>query len=120
MRVEILTWADFDSAIEVLVEKVVSSGRIFSNIYGIPRGGLVVAVALSHRLDLPVIMSVDLVSGSTLVVDDISDGGTTLSAFAGKVGAVATIHIVSGTKVVPDFFVWYRLEKWVHYPWEKV
>jgi len=117
---QIFTWRDFDEAIRKLSSAVKSSGDDFENVYGVPRGGLVVAVALSHCLDLPVITDVGLVSLGTLVVDDISDSGVTLSTFVGRVGAFATIHIVEGTKVVPDFFASHRLVEWVVYPWEKV
>jgi len=117
---QVFTWHEFDIAVHVLSSDIQSSGKVFKDIYGVPRGGLVVAVALSHSLDLPIITDVGLVSSNTLVVDDISDGGATLSAFVGRVGAIATIHIVEGTKVVPDFFASHRLAEWVHYPWEKV
>jgi len=117
---QLFTWHDFDDAMCTLSLAIQSSGKVFKDIYGIPRGGLVVAVALSHLLNLPVITDKGLVSSSTLVVDDISDGGTTLSTFVGRVGAIATIHIVEGTKVVPDFFALRRLAEWVVYPWEKV
>ena len=117
---QIFTWSEFDDAMCTLSLAIQSSGKVFKNIYGVPRGGLVVAVALSHLLDLSVITDAKLISSSTLVVDDISDSGNTLNVFMGWAGAFATIHIVGGTKVIPDFFVWHRLEKWVVYPWEKV
>ena len=74
---QLFTWHDFDDAMRMLSLTIQSSGKIFNDIYGVPRGGLVVAVALSHLLDLPMITDVGLVSSSTLVVDDISDSGTT-------------------------------------------
>jgi len=117
---QLFTWYEFDYVIQKLSSDIQSSGKVFKDVYGVPRGGLVVAVALSHILDLPMITDTGLVGSSTLVVDDISDSGNTLGVYLGWVGAIATVHIVKGTKVVPDFFVLYRLADWVVYPWERV
>ena len=118
MKTEVFTWTDFDSAIKVLTEKVVSCGRVFTNIYGIPRGGLVVAVALSHSLGLPVLTNRKCVTLGTLVVDDISDTGKALLPFALGGHAIATLHVVPTTRVQPTFFVQVRKLDWIKYPWE--
>ncbi len=125
----IFTWKDFQEAVEVIVnglrkvdrerrgysiEELGLSFKSFDGIYGIPRGGLVLAVCLSHRLDLPLR---DSVNDRTIVVDDIADTGETL--FPYRDNLIATIHWVEGSKVKPKV---YALEKtrgeWVRYPWE--
>lgn len=118
MQTEVFTWADFDSAIKVLAKKVISSDLVLTSIYGIPRGGLVVAVALSHSLGLPVLVNRERVTILTLIVDDISDTGNTLLPFAFESNTIATLHIVPTTRVRPTFFVRIRKAGWVAYPWE--
>ncbi len=118
MQTEVFTWADFDSAIKVLAKKVISSDLVLTSIYGIPRGGLVVAVALSHSLGLPVLVNRERVTILTLVVDDISDTGKTLLPFASKGNTIATLHMVPTTFVQPTFFVRIRKAGWVAYAWE--
>ena len=90
---------------------------------GIPRGGLVVAVRLSHLLDVPLIDStVHLLPTSTLVVDDIADTGRTLERF--RKGCVhvyiATLYYHKQSSVVPDFWVREKTDKWIVFPWEQV
>lgn len=49
-----LTWADFDRAVAVLAALVNRTPT--RRLYGIPRGGLCLAVALSHATGLPLSM----------------------------------------------------------------
>ena len=49
-----------------------------SNIYGIPRGGLCLAVALSHKLNIKISKKP---TKYTLIVDDIFETGMTLNNF---------------------------------------
>ena len=41
------TWSEFDKSVEEIADKC--KFREFSGIYGVPRGGLCLAVALSHN-----------------------------------------------------------------------
>lgn len=50
----------------------------YKNIYGIPRGGVLVALELSKHLGLPV---ADAPGPDTLIVDDLIDSGRTLEAY---------------------------------------
>lgn len=117
MSIETFTWADFDAATKLLAEKIVRAGLRFANVYGIPRGGLIVAVALCHRLDLPLLTDAGKIGPDTLVVDDICDSGKTLLPYVGKC-TTAALHVVPGACVRPDFFVRVRVSDWVIYPWE--
>ena len=113
---ETFTWLDFDTAIEELAAKIKSSGLKFDGIYGIPRGGLVVAVALSHRLELP--LTFDTEGSLVLVVDDICDSGKTLAPYMQEF-VTAVIHIVKSVSAYPSFWVRVRGADWVKYPWER-
>ena len=68
------------------MKKNTISFKQIKNIYAIPRGGLPLAVSLSHRLNLPIIMNETEISPQTLVVDDIFDSGATLK----EVGRILT------------------------------
>ena len=46
-----LNWIQFDWAVETITTRYVSHS--FSGVYGVPRGGVCLAVALSHSLTLP-------------------------------------------------------------------
>lgn len=69
MNIRHITWADFDDALAVLPRPVCDS------FYPIPRGGLVLAVALSHRWNKPIVSRPTHMS---IIVDDIVDSGKTL------------------------------------------
>jgi len=120
-NVEVMTWDEFQKEIEMLSLEI-RAGMIkapflkCNTIYGIPRGGLVVAVVLSHLLDFPLVTNPEHIGQKTLVVDDISDTGKTLSQF--RTNVTATLHIVKDTTYVPNFFRKERLAEWVKYPWE--
>lgn len=120
MSEEVFTWADFDRAVDDLLEKM--HGVDVAAIYGIPRGGLPLAVSLSHRLQVPILQTITdsiFYSGHILVVDDISDSGKTLQRIALPMRAItATIHITKHTDFIPDFHYVPRHADWVHYPWE--
>jgi len=113
---EVFTWQQFDNAVGIIAEGLKYYEGRFDNIYGVPRGGLVLAVALSHRLGLPVVKDCD---SRSVVVDDISDSGKTLQPFQQRGNVLATIHIVPESVVYPEIWVHVRRADWVIYPWEK-
>jgi len=49
------TWSEFDKSVEEIADKC--RFKEFSGIYGVPRGGLCLAVALSHKLKINLISS---------------------------------------------------------------
>ena len=121
MNKEYMTWKQFDEACYKLAEKLKSLK--FKNIYGIPRGGLIVAVRLSHLLDIPVISDVKDISFFTILADDIADTGKTLdfliSEHASKGSCVATLYYHKQSRVVPDIWIHEKKDRWIVFPWEK-
>ena len=69
-----LSWADFDACVQVLTQRY--GGRSFDGVFGIPRGGLCLAVGLSHSLDLPLLPAPN---NHCLIVDDDSVSYTHLT-----------------------------------------
>jgi len=111
----LLTWEDVGNAIKVLTDKIKKSKLKFDGIYGIPRGGLPIAVALSHTLGLPLLLHP---TKNTLVVDDISDRGYTLQSYKNR--KIACLYTSNWTVTVPDFYVLKKEHKtdWIIFPWE--
>ena len=55
MTKEYITWNKIEKAIDVIDEKIPKELKNqVRGIYGIPRGGLIPAVMLSHRLKIPI------------------------------------------------------------------
>jgi hypothetical protein len=116
-----LTWKDIEDAVESLAYQIKSSGDSLEAITGLPRGGLIPAVLLSHKLNLPYVSIADDCEkyDNILVVDDICDSGETLKQYH-QLFSTATIHYKQLALVKPDFY--YSLapdDKWIVYPWEQ-
>lgn len=120
------TWEEFDEAVEemtIAVKEAIDYSHIDA-IYGVPRGGLTLGVALSHALDLPLIPSSVVYDGkqkSLLVVDDISDTGETLIGISDTVenSLFYTLHYDQNSAFKPDFYYASNDDCWISYPWEK-
>ena len=107
------TWEEFDKSIYEIFEH--SRNWNLSGIYGIPRGGLCLAVALSHRLNLEIL---DQPKDNTLIVDDIYDSGKTLNKYRNYSGLK---HYVLVSKSKPTWWNSVHIENknnWVIFPWE--
>ena len=70
------TWYDFDKSVEQIAIKC--KFKEFSGIYGVPRGGLCLAVSLSHKLNIELISEP---LKNSLIVDDVYETGLTLTTF---------------------------------------
>lgn len=107
-----IDWEDFGLLIDQLAKKI--KGK-FDGIYGIPRGGLMIAVPLSHKLKLPLLL---YPTKNSLVVDDISDTGKTLKRYEYK--KIACLFSTDWTETKPDWYTSVKLSKkdWIVFPWE--
>ncbi len=112
-----LTWGVYGILIKQLAIQIINSKHKFDGIYGVPRGGLPIAVSLSHSLKLPILL---YPTEKTLVVDDISDTGKTLQSHKNK--CIATLYSTKWTKTKPDYYVGEKLNKkdWIVFPWETI
>ena len=107
------TWREFDKSVEHIANKCKLSD--FSGIYGVPRGGLCLAVSLSHKL------KINLLSEpikNSLIVDDVYETGITLNTFKNIEGAM---FFVLFSKIKP---LWWNTvhisekSEWIVFPWE--
>ena len=107
------TWNDFDKSVEHIAKKC--SFLEFSGIYGIPRGGLCLAVALSHKLKINLISEP---KKNSLIVDDVYETGITLNTFKDIEGAM---FFVLFSKIKPTWWNTVHISKekeWIIFPWE--
>ncbi|MBO8219210.1 phosphoribosyltransferase [Prochlorococcus marinus CUG1416] len=107
------TWNDFDNSVKHIANKC--NLLEFSGVYGIPRGGLCLAVALSHKL------KINLISEpikNSLIVDDVYETGITLNNFKDIEGAM---FFVLFSKIKPTWWNTVHIsneKEWIIFPWE--
>ena len=123
-HIEYVDWDTVDTAANLIADHLLESDHKFKGIYGIERGGLVLAVMLSHRTGIPYLSTLDSVFGkSFIVVDDIADTGKTLDKFSqlevAKHAYYVTIHQHQQTIFQPNYYVFEKKGKWIVYPWER-
>jgi len=121
-----LSWKYIDNAIIDLEEKL--SDVHIDFIIGIPRGGLIPAVMLSHRLNKPLHLTPNTKTiGTLLVVDDIIDSGYTIKNHISYLLTnfpsiskiiTASINITSKTTFIPDFYHEKFTDRWIVFPFE--
>jgi hypoxanthine phosphoribosyltransferase len=119
------SWSEFDLAVDVMVEEFKSSDTShIEKILALPRGGLPLGVALSHKLDLPLISYTYQITraphANVLVVDDIADSGETLQSISKELknSMYYVIHYDDNSIFQPDFSYVSNKGCWISYPWE--
>ena len=111
--VSYFTWSEFDKSVEHIAKDC--KFLEFSGIYGVPRGGLCLAVALSHKLKINLISEP---AENSLIVDDIYETGVTLNTFKDIEGAM---FYVLFSKVKPTWWNTVNIStkrEWIVFPWE--
>jgi hypoxanthine phosphoribosyltransferase len=87
----------------------------FDGVYGIPAGGLVLAVCLHHQLELPLLLAP---TKDTLVVDDIVDSGRTIAHYILKGNFTASLFYKENNICAPYIWLRKKTDAWIHFPWE--
>lgn len=116
-----VTWDD----VEEFVKDTIAfyKDTHITGIYGIPRGGIILASILSYKMGVPMLMAP---CKECIIIDDIADSGETLLHYAKNTsggGKSHNYHIVTmfykeGSLVKPEFFMWEKTDHWIVYPWE--
>ena len=110
-----LSWDDIQQLTDLLSKKIMLECPQIESVTGLARGGLIPAVIISHKLNLPY---VDKVFTNTLVIDDICDSGKTLEKAPGLYHAV--LHYKPHTSsFVPTIWAKEVGDEWIVYPWER-
>jgi hypoxanthine phosphoribosyltransferase len=119
-----LNWNDIDRAINRIIASINSSEIKINAVGGLPRGGLIPAVMLSHRLGIPFVSQAQIQTtiGNILIVDDICDSGRTLKRFKFEENIyTATLHWKQSSEYQPNYFWEIAYEnEWIVYPWENI
>ena len=111
-----LSWTQFDQAVAVLAEQLATIPM--SGIYGVPRGGLCLAVALSHALQRPLLCEPD---HEAIIVDDVYETGRALHELHTRFPHAGFAVWLSKR---PPLW-WHAAEvvdqaEWLLFPWENV
>jgi len=118
-----LSWKWVDDQINKIGDKL--EGLDLEFVSGIPRGGLIPAVMMSHAYGIKYIsyssakmLPLEL-RKKTIVIDDISDTGLTM-AEADKLGFItSSLSTRIGTKTLPRLTgEIIRDDRWLVFPWE--
>ena len=107
------SWEEFDRSVDYIANECKLFE--FSGIYGIPRGGLCLAVALSHKLNIKLLSKP---IKNSLIVDDVYETGLTLNSYCDIEGAM---FFVLFSKKNPTWWNTVNLSnkgEWIVFPWE--
>ena len=107
------SWSEFDKSVDYIADKC----RFWkiSGIYGVPRGGLCLAVALSHKLNIKLI---EKPLKYSLIVDDIFETGITLSNFKNIEGAMFFVLVSKKNPIWWETVTLSYKKEWIVFPWE--
>ena len=109
-----LTWNDIENFILWLINKIKIENKSYVGIYGIPKGGNIIATILSYRLNIPLLSAP---AKNCLIVDEISATGETLKPYQSRYD-IATMHYYYKSLVKPTYFYKEITDEWIIYPWE--
>lgn len=111
-----VTWQEVEQQADRIADNWRSRG--IGSVYGIPQGGVPLAVMVAHRLGVPLIQEPAL-GMFTLIVDDLIDSGRTMRRYfdanhryidAGFRKPHSPKHLAPQARTIDD---------WIAFPWEK-
>ena len=121
MNKVIITWKDVEGYIQNVANRY--KDVKITGVYGFARGGLVLAVMLSNRLDIPLLSAP---VKDCIIIDDICDSGETLLHYRKNSSAlkkpdyyITTMMYRNGAMVTPDYYWGVKHDDWIVFPWEK-
>ncbi len=111
----LLNWDEFNLCVKTIADLCVQ--KDFSGVYGFPRGGLCLAVAISHALRIPLLPRPE---PNSLILDDVYETGQTLNKIKEVPGVTAFVWL---SKVEAEW--WHAVEiceadEWLVFPWENL
>lgn len=109
---QLITYEKLQQDTHTLAKKI--NKDHYTGVYGIPRGGVPVAILLAGHLGLPL---VDSISDDTLVVDDLVDSGKTLEIYS-KSNDTAVLYVKSHSPDIATYSV-ETIDGWIEFPYEE-
>ena len=107
------SWSEFDKSVDYIANQF--KLRKLSGVYGVPRGGLCLAVALSHKLNIKLI---EKPLKNSLIVDDVFETGFTLSKFKNIEGANFFVLVSKKKPIWWNTVTLSYKKEWIVFPWE--
>ena len=104
-----------DNICKQIQERLLYTDDVYTSIYGLSRGGLIPAVMVSHKLNIPY---TEDPTDETLIIDDICDSGKTLEKW--KNYTTVSLHYKPHTSCYEPtiYAVEQTTDDWIVYPWE--
>lgn len=115
-----LTMGEFNDIITKMADRIECSGKEYDYLYGVPRGGIPVAMALSKELGIPLITKQFMAPDrNVLVVDDIVDSGRTRNKY--KEYDFISIYVSKNCPddLKPNIMFMEDSTKWIEFWWEE-
>lgn len=115
-------WKDIENYVTELAIKVCRDlNKCPNGVYGVPRGGLILATLISYKLDIPLLLAP---AKDCLIVDDIADSGRTLLHYTENDTQfnkyyISTMFYHKRSMVKPDYYAFEKTNEWIVYPWEE-
>ena len=123
-----LSWGDIEVLVNKLCDKILISNLEIKDLWGLPRGGLIPAVMISHNLNIPITKGT--ISPTTLIIDDICDSGETFAkyynyhqtefSFPFKLRTACLHYKPQTSSFQPTLWAnQWSSNDWIIYPWER-
>lgn len=114
-----VSWNEVEILVDNLCKEIKENIPWVERVIGLPRGGLIPAVMVSHQLDLPLSTNIEYIEENTLIIDDIADSGKTLEEY--KNWDTAVLHYKPHTSsIIPTVYAEaFASDAWLVYPWER-
>ena len=117
-----VTWQQVKNYIDNVAKFIESEQMKCSGIYGVPRGGLVLATMLSYRLNKPLLQAP---AKDCIIIDDIADTGKSLCHYTdtetnfNKYFITTMFYAEYNSCVAPDLCESIKHpDSWIVFPWE--
>lgn len=117
---QFLNWGDIEEYIEEV--NTFYKNKKITGVYGLPRGGLILAVMLSHKMNIPLLMAP---VEDCIIIDDICDSGESLLHYYRNSSGdkknkyhITTMFYRYNDLVEPEFYYIRNEKDWIVYPWE--
>ena len=115
-----IDWYNINKYIEYVADKYKDLN--IPGVYGIPRGGLVLAVLLSHKMNIPLLQAP---YENCIIIDDICDSGESLLHYAINSSAldkpkyhITTMFYKENNLIEPECWFDKKYKEWICFPWE--
>lgn len=118
MNKEKVQWNEVELYLKEVVKKY--KHKRISGVYGLPRGGLVFAIMLSHKLNIPLLQAP---TKNCIIIDDICDSGESLlhyttNRYNKNKYYITTMYYNKKSNIEVDYYYKEKEDKWIVYPWE--